>query len=77
MKFSRNQYWKNTFYYLVLHPSQADKLGIDGLVGELQTRVHMLDVAHGVIILDHRGSHTINVLLWPTLQLLLKTNVEM
>jgi hypothetical protein len=52
MKFSRNQCWKNTLYYLVLHLSQADKLGIDGLVGELQTRVHMLDVAQGVSILD-------------------------
>jgi hypothetical protein len=63
--------------YLPLHAAHSCTLSVHGLVGEPQTGVHVLDITHGVPILDIRNTHTIHLLLWPQVQLFLDKGMEM
>lgn len=45
--------------YLSLSSSHACRFGINGLVGEPQPRVHMLDITNGVSILDLWDPHAL------------------
>lgn len=64
--------WFHAVRYLSLDTTHACTFGIDRLVRQPQTGVNMLDVTHGVSILNVRNTHPIHLLLHTMVQLFLK-----
>lgn len=62
----------NAVWYLSLDSAHSCTLGINSLVGEPQVGVNMLDVTHGVAILNVRNTHPIHLFLHTWVQLFLE-----